>query len=58
MWYWIVRKIVNTMGARNREKLACDLVRDEVIGHVAAEIIIAEVIKDQNNKVISFIVKD
>ena len=58
MWYWIVRKIVNTMSARNREKLACDLVRDEVIGHVAAEIIIAEVIKDQNNKVISFIVKD
>ena len=58
MWYQIVRKIVNTMSARNRERLACDLVRDEVSGQVAAEIIITEVIKDQSNKVISFIVKD
>ena len=56
--YWIIKKLINLLNKRQREKLAYELVRDEVISNVMAEKIIEEVIKDQNNKVISFVVRD
>ena len=55
---WIIKQLIKLLSKRQREMLAYELVRDEVISNVMAEKIIEEVIKDQNNKVISFIVKD
>ena len=56
--YWIIKKLIKLLSRQRRELLAYEIVRDEQIGAVLAEKIITEVIKDQNNKVISFIVRD
>ena len=55
---WIIKQLIKLLSKRQREILAYEIVRDEVISNVLAERIIEEVIKDQNNKVISFVVRD
>ena len=55
---WIIKQLIKLLSKRQRETLAYEIVRDEVISNVLAERIIEEVIKDQNNKVISFVVRD
>ena len=55
---WIIKQLIKLLSKRQREILAYEIVRDEVISSVLAERIIEEVIKDQNNKVISFVVRD
>lgn len=56
--YWIIKQLLRLVSLRKKEQLIYELVRDEVIGHIMAEKIIEEVVKDQHNKIISFIVKD
>ena len=56
--YWIIKKLTKLLSRQKRELLAYEIVRDEQIGSLLAEKIITEVIKDQNNKIISFIVRD
>ena len=56
--YWLIKNLTKLLSRQKRELLAYEIVRDEQIGSMLAEKIITEVIKDQNNKVISFIVRD
>ena len=56
--YWLIKKLIKLLSRQKRELLAYEIVRDEQIGSLLAEKIITEVIKDQNNKIISFIVRD
>ena len=56
--YWLIKKLTKLLSRQKRELLAYEIVRDEQIGSLLAEKIITEVIKDQNNKIISFIVRD
>ena len=56
--YWLIKKLIKLLSRQKRELLAYEIVRDEQIGAMLAEKIITEVIKDQNNKIISFIVRD
>lgn len=55
--YWLIKKLIKLLSRQKRELLAYEIVRDEQIGPLLAEKIITEVIKDQNNKIISFIVR-
>ena len=56
--YWLIKKLTKLLSRQKRELLAYEIVRDEQIGSLLAEKIITEVIKDQNNKIISFVVRD
>ena len=58
MWYKLIRWLVGRLPLRDKERLVYELVEKETIGPVMAENIITEVVKDQHNKVISFIVRD
>ena len=41
-----------------QEQIVFEWCRDEVVNSVLAEKLISEIVKDQHNKVISFVIKD
>jgi hypothetical protein len=51
---WLLARL--TQG--ERINIAYTIVRDEAINNVHAELFISEIVKDQRNKIVSFVVRD